>query len=193
MFQYPIIVLGDRTSPNQNAAITPDIPVGQVRVILTWGQSPADLDAHLTGPLAAGSGRFHVFWANMRYDHNGTTHAALDRDDVSSYGPETMTIYQQAAGEYVFSVHDYTNRSSTNSRALGNSSAKVTVQRGGSSEIHTYHVPAGVGTLWRVFKIESPGARPVPINTLANHTDPSTVQVGPREGADGLRAAPAKP
>ena len=61
---------------------------------------------------------------------------------------------QDAAGRYVFFVHDYTNRGNGSSTALTHSGAKVTLYRG-SQLLQTRTVPAsGAGAFWEVFRIE---------------------------------------
>ena len=79
------------------SAIIQDVtcsPAGfnQIRVVLTWGANPSDLDAHLTGPTADAS-RFHVFYPpSSRGSGGASPFAVLDVDDTSSFGPETITI-----------------------------------------------------------------------------------------------------
>ena len=51
------------TNPELSIALTPVKPLDAVTIVLTWGNRPADLDGHLSGP-ASGSGRFHLYWAN---------------------------------------------------------------------------------------------------------------------------------
>ncbi|MDO5518409.1 MAG: hypothetical protein Q4F66_12720, partial [Clostridium sp.] len=95
--------------------------------------------------------------------------ANLDVDDTSSYGPETTTIYNLGTGIYRYSVHDYTNGSSSNSSALANSGATVDVYKGSTSLGH-YTVPANQnGTLWTVFEIRN--GQIYPINTV-NYASP---------------------
>ena len=36
--------------------------------------------------------------------------ANLDVDDISSYGPETITILENIYGTYTYAVHNYSNR-----------------------------------------------------------------------------------
>jgi hypothetical protein len=159
---YTLIVVGGQTNANQNFGLAPVGTGTQVRIVLTWGASPSDLDSHLTGP-AVGGGRFHVYFSDRVYDDAGTTYAELDLDDVSSFGPETITIYEQLAGTYRYSVHDFTNRSSSSSSGLANSGAQVRVYRG-ATLAQTFNVPSGAGTLWTVF--EMTGTAITPINTL---------------------------
>lgn len=85
---FSVICLGGQNSANQNATITPVLDESEVRIVLTWGETPRDLDSHLTGPMLGSSERFHVYYANRTYSHDGEIHAMLDRDDTSSYGPE---------------------------------------------------------------------------------------------------------
>jgi uncharacterized protein YfaP (DUF2135 family) len=131
---------------------------------LTWGATPSDLDAHLTGPLSDGT-RFHVYW-----DNKVVTGANLDIDDISSYGPETITITNQIAGLYRFSVHDFSNELLTSSSALSQSGAQVRVYRG-STLIATYNVPQNIpGTLWTVFELNGTTITTVNSMTYAGHS-----------------------
>ncbi len=90
---------------------------------MTWGSRPRDLDAHLSGPNPDG-GNFHIWWQD-HYLMGGKDF--LDRDDRSSYGPETITIYKPAKGTYQYSVFDYSHRGGKRSRGLERSGARVEV------------------------------------------------------------------
>lgn len=146
----PIIVIGGQTVDNQNGALTPILEAGQLRIVLTWGEKPLDLDSHLTGPSAEGK-PFHIYYNHKTSDYNGEIMADLDLDDTTSYGPETTTIYNAVDGTYSFYIHDYTNRESENCTALADSGAKVQVYEG-DSLLAEYNVPTSlVGTAWHVF------------------------------------------
>jgi hypothetical protein len=160
---YSLIVVGGEANADQNFGLAPVGTGTQVRIVLTWGASPSDLDSHLTGP-AVGGGRFHVFFANKTSQASGTTYVELDLDDVFSFGPETITIYEQLAGTYRYSVHDFTNAGDDPSTALANSGAQVRVYRG-ASLVQTFNVPSGGGTLWTVFELT--GAAITPINAMS--------------------------
>lgn len=160
---FSILCIGNTTRGNQNGTISPTLPPGQVRIVLTWGPTPADLDSHFYGPLPSG-GSFHVFYANP----NVSGVANLDLDDVTSFGPETTTLLSQIAGVYRFAVHDYTNRNSTSSSALSQSGAQIRVYRG-SDQIGTFNVPIGqAATLWTVFELEGSTLRPVNTMTFSS-------------------------
>ena len=172
---FTVICIGGTTTDNQNANITPVLLPGEIRIILTWGAIPPDIDSHLTGPLPGGT-RFHMYYpdAEANYGSPWPEYVKLDRDDVDSYGPETTTIYQQIPGVYRFSVHDYTNRGSSYSTALSNSGAQVRVYRG-NNLIATFNVPANQeGTLWTVFEMD--GDTITPINTMSYESNPSDVR-----------------
>ena len=78
----------------------------QVRVVVQWGQTPADYDLHLVGPTTvtpsdgSPSNRFHVWYSRKSYSEKGrilyiydgdpsgkTYTASLVQDDTTSYGP----------------------------------------------------------------------------------------------------------
>jgi hypothetical protein len=126
---------------------------GSVRIILTWGSSPADLDSHLTGPSSSG-GRFHVFWDNQTPDAG----VNLDVDDVTSYGPETTTISILRNGLYRYSVHNYSEQGSTGGLGIANSPAIVEVYSY-NGLLNKFTAPAftGTGNAWRVFEMTVSG------------------------------------
>ncbi|RLD53829.1 MAG: hypothetical protein DRJ01_18855, partial [Bacteroidetes bacterium] len=102
----------DETPRELISAMSPEIT--KFRIVLTWGSRPRDLDAHLRGPNPEG-GNFHI-WYRHKILIAGKDF--LDRDDTSSYGPETITIYKPAIGDYYYSIHDYSNRKQKRSSKL---------------------------------------------------------------------------
>jgi uncharacterized protein YfaP (DUF2135 family) len=167
---FVVVAVGGRTISNQNYTVTPVLSGSELRVVLTWGASPRDLDSHLTGPVSGGSSRFHVY-----YSSKSTTGVKLDVDDTESYGPETVTISEFAPGIYRYSVHDYTNRGSSSSTGLSSSGAQVKVFQG-SSLVTTFNVPTGqTGSLWTVFEMDGATKTITPKNTFSNQSTPSAV------------------
>lgn len=129
-----------------------NVSVGDnLRIVLTWGREPRDLDSHLLGTGADGED-YHVYFSQKSHYENGERAADLDLDDTSSYGPETITVHKMNPnGTYSYYVHDYTNSGYANSLELGYSGAKVKVYSG-SMLVASYSVPVGrEGTLWHVF------------------------------------------
>ena len=120
---------------------------GTYRIVLSWGKRPLDIDSHLW------------FKDNHVYYHSkkGTRpnmFSDLDRDDIDSFGPETTTIRKVFRNEnYLFAVHDYTNRKSNSSKRLSFSDARVVVYAYNSNRpIKKFYIPKNVsGTIWYVF------------------------------------------
>ena len=127
---------------------------GQFRVILTWGENPRDLDSHLTGPAADGTSRWHIYYSNKR----GGDMCALDVDDTSSFGPETVTCPPTVGtasvlrpGIYRYSVHHYSG-----SANIGASGANVRLEFF-NGQTYSFTPPAGnyagSSDVWTVFEL----------------------------------------
>ncbi|AIS15574.1 tetratricopeptide repeat protein [Pseudomonas chlororaphis subsp. aurantiaca] len=130
-----------------------------LRVVLTWGATPSDLDSHMIFP---GN---NIYFRNQQGED-----AHLDVDDIDGYGPETITLEKKHYGEsYVYAVHDYSNQTRPESRQLAASQAKVFVYMG-QSLVRTYYVPQDrSGNLWTVFRMTGNGDFQ-DINTLSGVT-----------------------
>lgn len=130
-----------------NFALSPQLGQGEMRIVLTWGQDPRDLDSHLWLP----SGQpYHVYYPRS---HRGSLTswpwANLDVDDTSGYGPETVTIVQRYPGTYVYAVYLYSG-----SGSLATSGARVQVY-GTGGLVREFQVPgSGSGRWWYVFDLD---------------------------------------
>jgi len=127
---------------------------GELRIILTWGVSPSDLDSHLTGPDGSG-GRFHMYYSSK----TPSPYISLDVDDTSSEGPETTTISGHYNGMYRFSVHNYSNKyEATGGNGIKTSPAKVELYNS-TGLVQTFNPPTftGNGDTWRVFELTYTG------------------------------------
>ncbi len=160
-------------------ALSPGMKSGQIRLVLTWAKQPADLDAHLEGPLPE-SKRFHIYFQE-KGDLKSREFVNLDVDDRDGEGPETITVLGVLPGVYHYFVHDYTNRDATESQSLARSGAEVKVYQGGQT--YRFQVNSGAaGTTWNVCDIEvtSSGATVKKVNTYDSRqlkTRGSTVDV----------------
>ncbi len=167
--------IAGQNNRNQNGMISPLIDSSELRVVLSWGSTPSDLDSHLTGPISGSSSRFHVYYSN-KGSASYSPYSALDRDDTTSYGPETITIYEQRPGVYRYSVFDYTNQNQRPSTGLYASGAQVSVYQG-STLTRTYKVSdisQNEGTLWTVFEFDSTTGRIYDVNRLTYHSGGSS-------------------
>lgn len=159
-----IIVMDEYVKSDFDFTITPELNEDEIRVVLTWGATPSDLDSHITGKDPDGY-TFHVYYSSKDYYYDGETMINLDVDDTSSYGPETITILREINDTYTYYVHDYTNGSYPTSDTLSYSNAVVRVFKG-SSMLAEYYVPTGYnGIYWNVFRIDERG-RITPVNTI---------------------------
>ena len=150
-------------------ALSPVLDPEQIRIVLTWGEHPEDLEAHLTAPNADGC-RHHCFYWDPEIPG-----ASLDVDDMRSFGPETVTISQRNPGSYRFYVHDFTSSNSEDSMALANSGAKVTVYSGSGDEPAVFAPPSEAGTLWHVFNLEGADGTIVQVGKMANRKHPGRI------------------
>lgn len=135
---------------NQNGSITPIADGNVYRIVLTWGESPSDLDSHMVGPDAEGN-QFHVtFGTGGAPGPAGTYICNLDVDDTNSFGPETMTLDPQGGATYYYYVQQYSDDG-----AMAGSSATVRVYHG-STLAAAFNVPTnqGNGVIWNVFAVK---------------------------------------
>lgn len=118
-------------NPELSIALVPITNAAEIRLVLTWGSQPADVDAHLSGPTTEG-GRFHISFLDREHP-DVIPYVGLDVDDVSSFGPETITIRrnpatnQFVAGEYRYWLHNFST-----TPELDVSGARVTINQGGA-------------------------------------------------------------
>ena len=132
---------------NQNFTISPELPEGQYRIVLSWGENPRDLDSHITGMRTDGS-KFHVYYSDKNA-YDGEVHVAnLDVDDTSGFGPETITLIPTTAETYTYYIHRFAG-----SGTIATSNAKVEVYKG-NALIAVYAAPRNhQGDIWTVFEI----------------------------------------
>jgi hypothetical protein len=176
-----VYAYGGHSVGNQDVVISPEFVGGasSVRFVLTWGELPLDLDSHLVGPTLGG-GDFHIYYSNQEYyDSAGgerRLYANLDVDDISSYGPETVTVNTLVNGTYDYYIQDFSNHGSTASNYLRNSQAVVRIYSADNELLRTFNVPVGGGpsTIWHVFRLHVQDGTYVvePVNTM--HNDPTS-------------------
>ena len=142
-----------------------------VKIRLTWGLDPRDLDSHLVGPSVLVPGTtFHVYFSD-KGSLTAAPFASLDVDDTSSFGPEVITINRMIPGTYSYSVHHYSG-----SGTILSSAARVELTVNGSMTVFVPpQPPAGntlpSGTRWNVFNLVVDAAGNVvvtPVNTYAD-------------------------
>ncbi len=143
--QQDVTVVAGQTT-DLRFSLSPELTSEDLRIVLTWGEEPRDLDSHLWLPESAA---YHVV-----YFRPGTLEfcpfAELDVDDTSSFGPETITVGQAFDGVYRYAVHNFTG---TPSRLVSEAVVRVFDATG---EVASFEVPDGSDSAlwWHVFDIE---------------------------------------
>lgn len=184
---FNVYIESGKESENNGAGLSPIIDNEQVRFVLRWGNkesgAPSDLDSHMIGPKATGSGQFHTYYSDKTYvnDENDETYADLDLDDTTWEGPETTTIYKGTPGVYYFFVHNYSDKEDTNSNTLATSQASVQVYSG-SRLVQTFYVPNKEGTVWSVCSYDSLTGNITPVNEMTYESEPEEVGSDVRYG-----------
>lgn len=139
-----IEIVRGQVKTGKNVVLSPILNDGEIRIVLTWGSYPTDLDSHAEGNSSSGGG-FHIWFQNKNVNNVGT----LDVDDTNGFGPETITI-KDGGANFTYSVIDYTR-----SGNMSSSGATVKVYLPGESQARVYTIPSGTGNTWRVFSIQN--------------------------------------
>lgn len=142
------IVVQSMLTTEQNGAISPISSGNDYRIVLSWGLNPNNLDAHVVGPLSDGR-VYHVYYAHKSQQDEEAIVCNLDVDDVTSYGPETITMEATGENPHYYYVHLYDGYGT-----LGTSEAQVKVYQG-ENLCATFNVPTnlGDGRYWNVFAV----------------------------------------
>ena len=83
--------------------MAPAVQNGQLRIVLTWGETPRDLDSHLDLPSGC-----HVFYGRKQC---GGGEASLDTDVRDAFGPETINIRKLRPGVYKCAIRHHSPNS----------------------------------------------------------------------------------
>ena len=174
------ITVDGNSSSNYDLSMSPVLAEGEMRIRLSWGEHPRDLDSHLV-KYVNGNKEYHIYFAH-KYGTNGDN---LDRDDTNGYGPETVTIKEvNASAKYIYYVHKFAGDGS-----IKDSGASVKVSYGNSEQ--TFYPPQEEGIYWKVFTIENGVIIPCTSNCMGNVEDDVARRILNRE-KDLFRSLPNK-
>lgn len=162
MSYFEIKILGNRTITNQDGIVAPEMDDSYLRSVLTWGLNPEDLDSHMACEFSNGENA-HVYYSNKKGYCNEVLVCQLDVDDISSYGPETITLKGVKPGVFDYYIYHYSG-----SGLLSSSSASVCLYLQGTEGMkkYTFHVPEGSGRYWSVYRYNSATETIVPVNKV---------------------------
>ena len=125
--------------------LSKSVSSGTMRIVLTWGSVPRDLDGHLIG-RTSGNKNIHVSYMDKQAVDNA---ANLDVDHISGNGCETITV-NDINGTYQYTVNRYSMDG-----AIGSSGAVVKIYTD-DGQVTTITPPINVSpTDWNVFRIEN--------------------------------------
>jgi uncharacterized protein YfaP (DUF2135 family) len=135
--------------------------LNSIKIKLTWGENPADVDSYLTLPTG------EVIYYSNRGNLLKAPYVNLDVDDTTSFGPEIVTIRRPMVGTYQYAVRNYTG---SHLPGITASPTKVELTIADSTTI--YAPPAGEAdegkTVWTVFNLQvaaNCGVTISPVNT----------------------------
>lgn len=137
---------------------------------LTWGEDPWDLDSHLFTPVIPGdydTVAYHVYYASPG-NAQAAPFADLDVDDVTSYGPEHITIWNEFPGTYSYAVYHYSGTGT-----IVTSNARVGVLRPDGT-LQSFSVPTDASAAsnywWHVCNVDGETGVITPVDTIAAST-----------------------
>lgn len=115
----------------------------RIKIVLNWGETPSDLDSHIFNK------NYHVYYMNK-----DAGNLNLDRDDTTSYGPETVTIRDPDKNDvYKYFVFNYSDDYYPSSDRMSFSNAQVQLFFGNTLQ-KVFKIKEGqAGITWHVFDI----------------------------------------
>lgn len=161
------VSVGVETS-DVNISLNPIVsPSEEYRIVLTWGENPRDIDSHFWTPFIEGQ-TYHIYYVTRgNYDDlDSPPYADLDVDDVTSYGPETITIKRLYPGTYTYAVYHYAG-----SATITTSGAVVRVYDD-IGLVREFSVPttsSGSNWWWRVFTLNGSTGQIAEVNTITSN------------------------
>jgi len=129
---------------------------------LTWGENPGDLDSHLWTPNIEGS-VYHVYYAS-RGNSAAAPYVDLDVDDVTSYGPEHITIYDEFPGTYIYAIYHY---SGTGDISTSGAAAGILWPDGSVQNFTVPSASASANWWWHVCTIDGTTGVITPVNSVS--------------------------
>ena len=160
----PLTLTGGQRATVRSAMV-PLPAAGELRIVLSWGAAPTDLDSYLWVPNGSSAYRVEP---GQRGSLNGFPFAVLAREDNDGYGPEHVYVNRVQAGRSTFAVFNWSAHERPSSPPIAGSGAVVEVydQLG---RIGRYVAPAsGTGKWWTVFHYVGASRTLTGVNTLSN-------------------------
>ncbi|MEE8571710.1 MAG: hypothetical protein V3T20_00470 [Gemmatimonadota bacterium] len=159
-------------SVRRDCALIPSTTGDEYRFVLAWGADPQDLDSHLWVPIGGGN-YYHVYFSD-KGSVNEVPYAELDNDEITGYGPETMTIYPEYSGLYTYAVYEYSGEGT-----LRTSGATLRIYQGDDLlySLTVPNQPCEDQWWWNVCTFDAQSAQFTIINTLQDSAPVPTLRM----------------
>ena len=168
-----------QTQFEHSFSLSPKLPDdAELRIVLSWGAHPEDLDGHLLTPFD--SPNKHIYYANPG-NPDSSPFVALDVDAREGFGPETITIHRLEPGMYHYYVENYTDleiRLSDESR-LSHSAATVQIYSGEGliHDLRASNSLSSQGYFWDILQING-ATKEITILNRITSLEPPTADAG---------------
>ncbi len=142
-----VVAAGTETPSNQNILVSPVLGDSEMRVVLSWGAKPRDLDSHLQ--YSATNSGSRIVW--NRKAPLGAGNGELDYDITTGYGPETISLKGSIWSQDVryYSIYNWSGEAN-----MGISGATIRVFKGSIGEVRNYAIsPNHSNRWWKIFCI----------------------------------------
>jgi len=156
---YKVEVIADgfitleESAEGGNYYISPIMNDDTYRAVLTWDKE-CDLDAHLSVTAHDNTERINYYKSDIK-DESGVFLAALDVDNETGDGPETITFNADDNSLWRFSVCSYSALKENSKLSLFEAKPKVTLYQG-NKLVGTYTLDKETAdNVWRVFEIKN--------------------------------------
>jgi hypothetical protein len=158
-----VLRAGQRATPR--TAMVPALADGELRIVLSWGATPVDLDSYLWVPRGTGTYRIEP---GQRGSLQRFPFAVLQREDNDGYGPEHIYVNQMQTGRSTFAVFNYSAHERPSSPPLAGSGAVVEVYDRSGLRGRFVAPASGTGKWWTVFRYVGSSRTLTAVNTLGN-------------------------
>jgi len=157
-----IFYVQPETTNAGNASMRRLLLQSQMSIRLEWNVDPDDLDSHLHKYDSDENLLYHIYFSQKNDSSSGDN---LDRDDTTSYGPETITIQNVDYNcHYIYSVFHYSGVGSITST----SNARVQIEYSDQNPIILSAPTNGSGKWWNVFEIVNGEIIPCQSNCISD-------------------------
>jgi secreted trypsin-like serine protease len=164
MLDVPLTLrAGQRATPR--TAMVPALADGELRIVLSWGATPVDLNSYLWVPQGSGTYRVEP---GQRGSLAGLPWAVLVREDSDGYGPEHTYVSRVQTGHSTFAVFNSSAHLRPSSPPLAGSGAVVEVYDRNGLRGRFVAPASGTGKWWTVFRYVGSSRALTAVNTLGN-------------------------